>query len=220
MPTRVFLNIYDLVAPLNDVIKVFGTGAFHGGVDVYGDEWSYGFSYNGTGIFRSDPQKCLGPKFREALDMGETPLTQEAVHDLIEGLKGEWLGKDYDLLRHNCVLFANTLCEKLGVGRVPMWVTNLAAAGAKIGDGMIISASAAQRTAMIAAAKAGEIDAKYAIKGKATAKAQDILAAGKRLEGKFRITDHVQDMAAILSKTKARVDESTTATKCDLCTLM
>merc|ERR1712032_982970 len=95
----------------------------------------------------------------------------------IAQLKQEWIGTEYDLLRHNCCVFSNILCEKLGVGSIPSWVTNLAAAGATVGDGMLVVKDKAQRTAIMAAAKAGKVDAKYNIKGTAQAKAQEFMTS-------------------------------------------
>merc|ERR1712187_941791 len=40
-----------------------------------------------------------------------------------------WVGSRYDIVRMNCLLFANELCEKLGVGSLPRWVMRLASGG-------------------------------------------------------------------------------------------
>ena len=75
-------------------------------------------------------------------------------------MKGDWLGLDYDLLRKNCCLFSKALVEKLGVGPVPGWVTNLAAAGATLHDGILKGKEYADKAAIMAKAKAGEFDEK------------------------------------------------------------
>mmetsp|Transcript_71938 Transcript_71938/g.166536 ORF Transcript_71938/g.166536 Transcript_71938/m.166536 type:complete len:258 (-) Transcript_71938:26-799(-) len=210
MPSPVKLNLYDLlpIDPLQKGLRALGTGAFHAGVEVFGDEWSYGFSYSGTGIFKSTPQKCEGPNFREAVDMGETPLSESEVGALLSQMMTEWKGEDYDLLRHNCCLFSKALCEKLGVKPVPAWVTNLAAAGATVGDGVLVAKDAAQRTAIIAAAKASEIDEKYNVRGVAQAKAQDFLQAAKSLDGKYRIQERAMGAKAKAAELAAAASQA------------
>merc|ERR1712224_594494 len=44
----------------------------------------------------------------------------------------QWMSEDYDILRRNCCHFSAALCEELGVGPVPSWVTNLAGVGAAL----------------------------------------------------------------------------------------
>lgn len=249
MPEKVILNIYDLVKPLNKGLKVLGTGAFHGGVAVFGAEWSYGFSYHGTGIFAATPKECNGPEFRESLDIGETDMTEAEVNELLERMRQEWVGTEYDLLRHNCVRFCDDFCQRLGVGHIPNWVMNLAAAGAKIGDGILLSANAAQRAATIAAAKAGQIEDKYGILGTAHAKAEDVFEAAKRMDKTFKLQERASGVASkvaqlvpgvggLLNPPRAggtsggsagehadrqaapEVETKSAAGKCDLCTLL
>eukprot|EP00438_Fugacium_kawagutii_P024707 Skav235547 [mRNA] locus=scaffold3067:235190:241325:+ [translate_table: standard] len=83
------------LAGVNMFCKAIGTGAFHAGVEVYQTEWSYGGSCNGptgTGIF------CCPPKGQ-----------------LINKLKLEWKGQQYDLLRHNCCHFAAPMLAAQGM---------------------------------------------------------------------------------------------------------
>jgi len=71
MPTSdgggaVRLNIYDItnvasssyaaaVVRANSIAREVGLGGvFHGAIDVYGVEWSYGFCQNGTGVRARD----------------------------------------------------------------------------------------------------------------------------------------------------------------------
>lgn len=136
--TPVVLHIYDLgkqFAGVNMVCKAIGTGAFHAGVEVYQTEWSYGGSCNGptgTGIFCCPPKGCEAHSYREAIEMGNTSMSKQDVNKLINKLKLEWKGQQYDLLRHNCCHFADALCLSLGVGPVPGWVTSLAGVGAML----------------------------------------------------------------------------------------
>mmetsp|Transcript_62213 Transcript_62213/g.181657 ORF Transcript_62213/g.181657 Transcript_62213/m.181657 type:complete len:272 (-) Transcript_62213:67-882(-) len=196
MPEKVILNIYDVtdvpaIAKVNDYIGKIGTGAFHGAVEVFGAEWSYGFCERGSGVFSCPPRGCDVHHYRESLEIGATSMSREEVAALLQGLKTEWPGADYDLLKHNCCIFSNELCERLGVGPVPGWVTNLAAAGATVQDGAIKVATTAQSAAIIAAAKAGEFDEKYNVRGTCQAKAREFLAAAHGLDKQYHMQENV-----------------------------
>jgi len=189
----VTLHIYDVgdqkaVTKVNELLKPIGTGAFHGAVEVYGEEYSYGYIDEGTGVFSNPPKECTMHTFRESVPMGETKLSQEEVAKLIEEMREAWVGVDYDLLRCNCCNFSDALCVKLGVGHAPKWVTNLAGAGATLQDGFNVVHSKAQAAAIVAAAKADEIDAKYQIRSKTDAKAKDIAKLSKELDEKYGIS--------------------------------
>lgn len=138
--TPVLLHIYDLGTTgagqvLNTVLRVFGTGAFHCGVEVYGKEWSYrGRAMAGTGVFATRPRCCDCHTYSETLSMGDTPLSPAEVSRLIALLQQEWVGTSYDTLRYNCCHFCDRLCRCLAVGEIPRWITNMAAAGAALVD--------------------------------------------------------------------------------------
>jgi len=175
----VHLNIYDLgtnpvVGKINHALMAVGTGVFHVGVEVYGTEWSYGYDESGTGVFYVEPGASSKNHFREALNVGTTNLSREQVMHIIGGLAGEWLGCDYDCLRKNCASFAVVLVEKLGAGRIPTWVSNLAGAGASLHDSFMQLATTARSMMVAAAAKASETDAQYNIRGAAKAKTVDM----------------------------------------------
>jgi len=125
---NVFLNVYDLngtVAPLNrlamDVLKV--GGVVHVGVEIFGEEVSYG----GNGVKLSIPRKNPNYLFRRSISMGKTGLSRRQVEVLIAQTWEEWRGREYDILARNCGNFADTFCKLLGVGGLPPWVTRLAA---------------------------------------------------------------------------------------------
>lgn len=158
----VTLHIYnvskqDKIARVNDILYMLGTGIFHAAVEVYGREWSYGKS-QGTGVFVNTPTRCRSHKYREAVPMGNTHLSKKEVLQLLDAMKAEWKGPEYDLLRHNCTHFSNDFCERLGVGPVPRWVTNLGAAGATVRGGVVMIKDIATAPFVLAAAKAGQID--------------------------------------------------------------
>lgn len=201
MPTPVTLHIYDvstddLISKVNQYLAPVGTGAFHGAVEVYGLEWSYGYLERGTGVFYCTPMQCSAHRYRESVSMGKTSMSEEQVENLLRQLKNEWPGADYDLLRHNCCHFCDALCCRLGVGNIPTWVTNLAAAGATLQDGVYHAVSAGQAAAIIAAAKAGEIDARYNIQGIAQAKARDIIAAFNDLDKTYQVRETAAGIAS------------------------
>lgn len=192
MGIPVTLHIYDVStdphsSQLNEYLTALGTGAFHGAVEVDGLEWSYGYSSQGTGVFSNKPKGCKAHHYRCSEKIGDTSMSQKEIKSLIETMKKEWPGTEYDLLRHNCCVFSNALCERLGVGPIPRWVTNLAATGATVTDGLIKGVDAAQCAAIIAKAKANEFDAKY-INGEASAKAKDVINGLQGINQKYHIT--------------------------------
>merc|ERR1712217_769943 len=99
--------------------------------------------------------------FRESISMRNTRMREGAVLHLVDQLSEQWDGREYDMLRKNCTAFCNEFCQRLGVGRIPDWVCNLAAAGATLTDGAIKAATAAQQAAIVAAAKADRINEIY-----------------------------------------------------------
>mmetsp|Transcript_55394 Transcript_55394/g.140071 ORF Transcript_55394/g.140071 Transcript_55394/m.140071 type:complete len:580 (+) Transcript_55394:107-1846(+) len=130
----VTLHCYDYFSSgegqaLNGVLRQFGTGAFHCGVEVYGKEWSFrGRSGAGSGVFVIRP-KTASNSFRESVSMGMTPLSEEEVNKLVHLLMRDWPASGYDLLKRNCCHFSNELCKLLGVGSIPEWITHLANTG-------------------------------------------------------------------------------------------
>lgn len=201
------LNIYDvsgtrIVEEANKIFRALGTGAFHAAVEVFGKEWSFAFCEQGSGVFQCEPRHCSQHTYRETINMGDTDLTEEEFGALIERLRSEWQGCDYDLLRKNCCTFSNELCTALHVQEVPKWVTNLAGAGATVNKGvqeaMVKGGEGldkAKAAAIIAAAKAGEVDEKYQIRGQAQAKAQELLIKAGELEQKWELHKHAETFA-------------------------
>ncbi|CAE7323226.1 unnamed protein product [Symbiodinium natans] len=140
VPVPVTVHIYDVtgngaVQQLNQVFRAVGTGAFHAGVEVYGREYSFGYSDDGgSGIFDCEPKECSSHTYREAVDVGSTRLSADEVAAVLDCMASDWPGCGYDLLRRNCCSFCDALCIELGVGPMPTWVSNLAAAGASLSD--------------------------------------------------------------------------------------
>mmetsp|Transcript_107868 Transcript_107868/g.300787 ORF Transcript_107868/g.300787 Transcript_107868/m.300787 type:complete len:218 (-) Transcript_107868:53-706(-) len=132
-PAGVWLTVYDLGLScgsrlLNGVLKPFGSGAFHCGVEVYYGEWSYCEG----GVFCCRPHRCEGHAYHESVPMGTTPHPRYVVMWIIEMCKREWKPGGYDMLNHNCCHFCADLCQRLGVGNVPTWILSLANLGSKV----------------------------------------------------------------------------------------
>lgn len=140
------LHIYDagnsdFVKGLNTVLKPFGTGAFHCGVEVYGLEWSFSDTScfeddDISGIFYNRPKCAEGHHYLESLQLGSTKVSEIEVIDIIEKLEENWPGEAYDVFERNCCHFCAEFCKNLGVSNPPDWVTCLAARGAIVYKGM------------------------------------------------------------------------------------
>jgi len=141
--TEVLVNIYDVsqdptVQKLNELLAhryspfKFG-GIFHAGVEMLGQEWSFGFVACGTGVHRSSPRNHPHHHFRETIRLGPTRLSHEEVLTLMSAISLEYPGNSYHLLKRNCCHFASDLCMRLGVGELPSWIQRLA----RIGDSVL-----------------------------------------------------------------------------------
>jgi len=130
---RVLVRVYDLgttllTHPHNGISKRYG--AFHTGVEVFGQEWSFGMSNDWrTGVHWCKPGKNTDHTFRETLAMGHTKVTREEFVKMITDMKREWTGPTYSLLTRNCHHFSDELCRRLGVAGLPAWVNDLAGVG-------------------------------------------------------------------------------------------
>nr|CAB3502181.1 unnamed protein product [Digitaria exilis] len=102
-------------------------GIFHTAVQVYGDEeWSFGFCYCGTGVFRCPTRQNPMYRYRESIVLGVTSFSEPEVNQILTELSFEWCGFSYDLLSRNCNHFTNEFCEKLGARKSPGWVNRFA----------------------------------------------------------------------------------------------
>ncbi|CAE7949513.1 unnamed protein product, partial [Symbiodinium sp. KB8] len=137
----VTVHIYDVTGTasmkvVNGVLRPFGAGVFHAAVEVHGREWSYGQTSRGHGIFESQPAACQRHSYRESVHMGCTDLAPSEVQKLITEMAKSWPGREYNVISKNCCHFSDELCQLLGVGPLPSWVTNLANAASKVGPGL------------------------------------------------------------------------------------
>ncbi|CAJ1386093.1 unnamed protein product [Effrenium voratum] len=215
MAIPVTLHIYHVstdsrVGAVNEYLEAMGTGAFHAGVEVNGKEWSYGYSPDGSGVFSCSPKGCKAHVYKDSLEMGECQKSSAEIEAIIQEMEGDWPGFDYDLLRKNCCLFSKALVEKLGVGPVPSWVTNLAAAGATLHDGILKGKEIADKAAIMAKAKAGEIDEKYNISGTVSAAGKEVLMAAGRFDEQYKVRERTFAAAVAV---QAKAGEMTEAAK-------
>ena len=96
------------ISRLNNVTGYLGLGGiFHGGIEVHdgmhgalsicfvswsyiafdtwqvdGFEWSYGFCESGSGMYSCVPTKNPMYKFRQTVELGESPLSKDQVGDI------------------------------------------------------------------------------------------------------------------------------------------
>eukprot|EP00746_Dinoflagellata_sp_MGD_P167712 gnl/MRDRNA2_/MRDRNA2_98565_c0_seq1.p1 gnl/MRDRNA2_/MRDRNA2_98565_c0~~gnl/MRDRNA2_/MRDRNA2_98565_c0_seq1.p1 ORF type:complete len:215 (-),score=30.26 gnl/MRDRNA2_/MRDRNA2_98565_c0_seq1:329-973(-) len=130
-PTAVCLSIYDAtrhgtIEAFNKVALLIGGGAFHVGVEVYGQEWSYGLAESGTGVSAIEPPKVHpSHHYRGSLFLGHTALSHQEVTHVLGELAHSWQGNGYHYIHRNCCAFAHEFCQRLGSAPVPEWVGSL-----------------------------------------------------------------------------------------------
>lgn len=101
--TEVLLNVYDVkssesqvttqtINVINNVTHFMGLGGvFHGAVEVFGEEWSFGYCLNGTGVYACAPKKNPFYQHRDTLLLGVTDKSPEEVGVLSQSL-WNWFG--------------------------------------------------------------------------------------------------------------------------------
>jgi len=162
-PAPVVLHVYNLHGVSSTVNKLMrhtvGGQVLHAGVEVYGQEWSYGETEEGSGVTRCKPKsEQAGHHFCESVYMGETRLSKQAVKELLREFAREWRGQDYNLIRHNCCHFSDSFCQRLGVGPIPKYVNCLADKAATIDDMFKEADSTMEANLEKARAKTAEIN--------------------------------------------------------------
>lgn len=133
----VVLNVYDatqwrFIEAFNRAAYHLGTGAYHVGVEVHRQEWSFGRAASGSGVSFVRPRLHPSHRFRGAIKMGSTTYNRAQVASILLEMSGCWLGGDYNILTRNCVHFAHAFALRLGVGPVPAWLDRLARAASAV----------------------------------------------------------------------------------------
>ncbi|KAL3524312.1 hypothetical protein ACH5RR_017146 [Cinchona calisaya] len=143
MTPEVILHIYDVTNSGSDktnntivqINKIFKDGIglggiFHSAVQIYGgEEWSFGFCEQGTGVFSCPAGKNPMYTYRESIVLGSTNFSIFKVNQILRELSREWPGHSYELLSKNCNHFCDEFCERLGVPKLPGWVNRFAHTG-------------------------------------------------------------------------------------------
>ncbi|KAM3268994.1 deSI-like protein [Capsicum chacoense] len=125
----VYLNVYDLTS-INGYAYWFGLGVYHSGVQVHGVEYAFGaHEYPTTGIFEGEPKQCEGFRFRKAILIGWTEMSDGEVRRVMEELGEKYKGNAYNLISKNCNHFCNDACLKLTDNPIPSWINRLARIG-------------------------------------------------------------------------------------------
>lgn len=121
------MNIYDL-SPANEYLYAVGMGLHHSGIEIGGDEYSYG---SGGGIFDGPPKFAPGAKFRCQVELGIFDGGTQELNKALDELRhnGGFGRNDYNLIRRNCNHFCNALSWKLLRKPIPPYVNRLANIG-------------------------------------------------------------------------------------------
>ena len=124
----VTLNVYDItntksdftnstIQHLNALTKdtLNAGGIFHGGIEVHGYEYSYGYCEDGTGVYPCQPKMNSAYVFRESIPLGVTSADATKVRAIVAVMKASWPGSEYELFSKNCNTFCEAFTRALGV---------------------------------------------------------------------------------------------------------
>mmetsp|Transcript_113027 Transcript_113027/g.211904 ORF Transcript_113027/g.211904 Transcript_113027/m.211904 type:complete len:414 (-) Transcript_113027:4-1245(-) len=142
---------------MNDTVLI--GGVYHAGVEVYGVEWSYGFSEDDeAGVSRCIPRTHPQHTYRATVNMGCTELHRTEVEAALLRLTERWRGPDYSLIHHNCLDFCNAFCKELGVGRIPGWVDRFGRTASSIDNISQLTIDGISRTKQLARTVSRDLD--------------------------------------------------------------
>jgi len=136
----VWLHIYDLgpvTGKLNEfVLRGANLGAFHVGVEVMGEEWSFqGFrdawdDDTLSGVVHNAPKAHPAYLYRESISLGRTPYPEDSIDAVIDAMMDDWPANSYHIVSRNCVTFAEEFTHALQVPEpFPAWVRGAVDAG-------------------------------------------------------------------------------------------
>ncbi|CAE7208961.1 unnamed protein product [Symbiodinium sp. CCMP2592] len=107
-----------------------GTGAYHSGLVVLDNEWSYGghSEPGSSGAYNCEPEHNPEYQFFDRVVMGRVRASPQQIQSVIRRLAtdSEWQGPMYDLFQHNCNHFVSDLCWALLRRRPPDWINQTA----------------------------------------------------------------------------------------------
>lgn len=127
------MHVYDMgpvTGRLNQfVLRGANLGAFHVGIEVLGEEWSFQGFHDAwdddtlSGVLRNSPRNHPDYLYRESVCMGMTPLDEDGVDAILDQMMEEWPANAYHIVSRNCVTFAEELTKALQAPEVfPAWV--------------------------------------------------------------------------------------------------
>jgi len=175
---KVWLHVYDigpLALRLNQmVLRHANLGAFHCGIEVFGDEWSFSGVYEAwddptiCGVRRNEPKRDPFFLYRESMMLGHTPVSDDAIEDIIFTLREEWPANSYHPVLRNCVTFAEAFAQVLQAPEpFPSWVRG--------------AADACKEPPLEGITECGWSCFKWWVQGRAEASAEMQVAAGQRI---------------------------------------
>eukprot|EP00439_Symbiodinium_sp_Y106_P016328 s1410_g2.t1 len=116
-----------------------GTGAYHSGLVVLDNEWSYGghSEPGSSGAYNCEPEHNPEYQFFDRVVMGRVRASPQQIQSVIRRLAtdSEWQGPMYDLFQHNCNHFVSDLCWALLRRRPPDWINQTAERFGRTGSG-------------------------------------------------------------------------------------
>jgi len=105
-----------------------GMGAFHTGVQLYSNEYSFGGSQDAhpsaSGMHTCTPKQAEGI-YRTSIDMGMTSKTSKEVDRILSELGEKYKAAEYNLFTRNCNDFCDELCFALVGKQIPPWINRM-----------------------------------------------------------------------------------------------
>ncbi|CAE8627560.1 unnamed protein product [Polarella glacialis] len=136
---EVLLHVYNLgpvTGRLNELLMGANLGAFHCGIEVLGEEWSYQGFHDAfddptlSGVVRNEPREHPAYPYRTTVSLGKTPFDEEAIDDALDRMAEEWSASSYHLVRRNCITFVEEFSAALQTPeRIPGWCQGAMSAG-------------------------------------------------------------------------------------------
>lgn len=112
--------------PQNEYLYRWGVGAYHTGVEINGQEYTFG---GGSGIFSMQPRQVPNGTFRVAHEMGNFNGNSSSLEAAIDELRHDFDPSSYNILTKNCNHFSDQLLLKLLNKNIPGYINRLAFMG-------------------------------------------------------------------------------------------
>jgi len=101
------------------ILKQKEIGIYHAGIEVFGEEWSFGFFEDTwddpsiSGLTPCTPKSMAGYEYQESVNLGPTPLSEDETDLILRKLYIEWPASSYHLTHRNCLVFAEDFARIL-----------------------------------------------------------------------------------------------------------